>query len=113
MEVFTILTTLLSTAISLLQYSFIADGANHIYICNVKVHFTEIYPPTGTLLVGDTTTVIEGYGNTYCWLIRLNRICRKVILSNYAYISNFYINLVSIQQLYDKKTGLNELSLEL
>jgi hypothetical protein len=61
----------------------------------MKDRFTEIRPATGTLLVGDTTTAIEGYGNTYCWLTRPNGIPRKAILSNCAYVPNFHTNLVS------------------
>jgi hypothetical protein len=112
-EVFTTLTTVLSTATSPLRNSFIADGASHIHVCNMKDRFTEIRPATGTLLVGDTTTAIEGYGDTYCWLTRPNGTRRKAILSNCAYVPNFHTNLVSTKQLHDKGMGLYELSLEL
>jgi hypothetical protein len=75
--------------------------------------FTEICPTTGPLLVGDTTTIREKYGDIYCWLTRLNGTCRKVILSNCTYIPNFHPNLVSTQQLHNKGMGLDKLSLEL
>jgi hypothetical protein len=79
----------------------------------MKDRFSEIRPTTGTFLVGDTTTVIEGYGNAYWSLTRPNETRRKAILSNCDYVPNFHTNLVPTQQLHDKGMGLDELSLEL
>jgi hypothetical protein len=112
-EVFTTISASTATSSSLWD-SFIIDGASHIHVCNMINCFDSIrVVDSDALMTGNSKTPVHGYGNAYVWLTKPNGMREKRILTNAAYVPDFYTNLVSTQQLRNKGFGLDVISMEI
>ena len=89
-----------------LHNNFILDSGAIVYIYNNLARFTDLYPVTEFVLVGDNIIPIKIYSIVIITYI-ISSGPTRVPLMDIIYILGYYINLISLQKVIKKNLHFN------